>query len=423
MAKKDEGHGNEGHEDPSEEQLRKDSIASNNEVGTLIEQLRGKLEDFETTLADKVEAQASTIIEARTTGLAEEIKKVRKEQQDLFLRLNRPPMPVTGELSSEAQEGRSKFATRLRLASGKAEIIEQVPSEQRALVEDAVGEIAVPEELDKEWLVAIQGLTLFRSLVDVKTTKSNRMKIRSRTRVVVGMGSLELGDAITESTMALTDDYQYVEDMNGYTEFGVDELMDSDMNLIAAMSEDYNFGFAELEDAQCWAGLGHGSREFGGLNRGTTITRHTATAAGAVTVEDFLRLFYQVPIQYRKNGKLVMTSTTELAIMLLRGDGGGGAGTGDFLWQPSVQAGVPNRLRGYPQFTSDELDEWDGTGGNEVAIFGDFKRGYRILDRLGTTLTQLSEIRRLAGLVGYLATRRVGGEIHISDALRIMDLP
>lgn len=409
-------------ETPTVEELQRQHVAATEELTGLATKLREKLDDFESTLDDKVEAQAATIIEARTTGLADEIKKVRGEQQDLLLRLNRPAVPV-GEMSDETKAERALFANTLRIHSGNAEVLAAIPKEQRALVENATGEIAVPEELDKEWLVAINGLTLFRSLVDVKTTKSNRMRKRSRTRVTVGMGNLELGDSPNASDMTLSEEWQYVEDMNGYTEFGVDELMDTDTNLVAAMGEDYTFAFAELEDTQCWAGLGHGSKEFGGMNRGTTITRHTAAAAGAVTIEDFLRLFYQVPRQYRKNGQLVITSATELALMILRGDGGGGAGTGDFLWQPSVQAGVPNRLRGYPQFVQDDLDEWDGSSGNDVAIFGDFKRGYRILDRLGTTLTQFSELRRLAGLIGYLATRRTGGEIKIADALRIMDLP
>ena len=403
--------------------LRAEHAAATKELGGLVEQMRDKLDGFDKDLDDKVEARADTVIEAKTTGLAEEIKAVREEQQELLLRLNRPATPPTGELSDESREKRSLFANTLRVHSGNAEVLGSIPKEQRALVEDSVGEIAVPEELDKEWLVAINGLTLFRSLVDVKTTKSNRMRKRSRTRVTVAMGNLELGDSVHSSDMVLTEEYQYVEDMNGYTEFGVDELMDSDTNLIAAMSEDYTFGFAELEDTQVWEGTGHALKEFGGLSRGTTITRHTATAAATVTVEDFMRLFAEVPKQYRKNGQLVISSATELAIMLLRGDGGGGAGTGDFLWQPSVQAGLPNRLRGYPQYTQDDLDGFDGTTGNDVAIFGDFKRGYRILDRLGTTLTKFSELRRLAGLIGFLATRRTGGEIKIADALRIMDLP
>ena len=413
----------QGNEQSSVAQMQKEHAAATKELTGLVTQMREKLDGFDATLDDKVEARADTVIEAKTTGLAEEIKSVREAQQELLLRLNRPAI-FTGEVTDEEREKRSLFANTLRVQSGNAEVLNSMPQEQRALVENAVGEIAVPEELDKEWLVAINGLTLFRSLVDVKTTKSNRMRKRSRTRVTVGMGNLELGDSVNNSDMVLTEEWQYVEDMNGYTEFGVDELMDSDTNLIAAMSEDYTFGFAELEDTQIWEGQGHTLKEFGGLSRGTTITRHTAAAAAAasVTVDDFLKLFYQVPVQYRKNGQLVITSTTELALMLLRNDSGG-AGTGSYLWQPSVQAGLPNRLRGYPQYTQDDLDEWDGTTGNDVAIFGDFKRGYRILDRLGTTLTKFSELRRLSGLIGFLATRRTGGEIKIADALRIMDLP
>jgi len=408
-------------EEASVAQQQREHAEATAELAGLVTRFREKYEGFEETLNDRVEAQVATIVAARSTGLAEEITALRAEQQQLLLRLNRPPLEV-GEITTAQQEARSLFANKIRRLSGKAEVIDSIPKEQRALVEDATGEIAVPEDLEREWIVAVEKLTVFRALVDVKPTRSDRMRKRSRTRVTVAMGKLELGDDLHTSDMALSEEHQYVEDMNGYTEFGVDELMDSDSNLLAFMQEDFTFAFAELEDTQCWEGIGHASREFGGMNRGAIITRVAATAAAVISIDDLLALFYQVPLQYRKRGSLVITSATELGIMLLR-DLAGGAGTGTYLWQPSIQAGVPNRLRGYPVYVQDDLDEWDGTSSNDVAIFGDFKRGYRILDRQGMTLTRLSELRRLSGLIGFLATRRVGGEVKIADALRILETP
>ena len=44
-----------------------------------------------------------------------------------------------------------------------------------------------------------------------------------------------------------------------------------------------------------------------------------------------------------------------------------------------------------------------------IAIFGDFQRGYRVIDREGIGIQRLSELYAEAGLVGFKVHARVGG--------------
>jgi len=75
---------------------------------------------------------------------------------------------------------------------------------------------------------------------------------------------------------------------------------------------------------------------------------------------------------------------------------------------PAVYAGAPNTFLGRPIYADDEMGTLDDTAA-VIAIFGDFQRGYRILDRKGIGIQRLSELYAEAGLVGFKVHARVGG--------------
>jgi len=55
-----------------------------------------------------------------------------------------------------------------------------------------------------------------------------------------------------------------------------------------------------------------------------------------------------------------------------------------------------------------------------VAIFGDLRSGYRILDRLGITIQRLTELYAEYGLIGFRVHYRVGGGVIRPNALRVL---
>ena len=61
----------------------------------------------------------------------------------------------------------------------------------------------------------------------------------------------------------------------------------------------------------------------------------TAASATAVTTDEVISLIYALKAPYRKNAKFLMNDATVAALRKLKD------ANGQYLWQPSVQAGQP----------------------------------------------------------------------------------
>ncbi len=291
--------------------------------------------------------------------------------------------------------------------------------EQRALVENAAGEILVPEELEAEIYRELPALTVMRELATVRPISTNRIRRRSLSEVAVGWGKLETGSTLTDSMPATpTEDYSYVEDLYGLAKIGEDEFDDSDVNLEALVRDSFARATGEAEDTGFAVGTGHAnSQPVGIFAAGTGIS--TVLAGGAVadgtSVDDYLALIYAVPAQYRRNGSFIMASSTELLLSQKKD------GNGQYLWQPSVQAGRPNTFKGYAIHNQEDVPSVAANA--LVAGFGDYKAGYRILDRQGLTVQRLVELYAAEGMVGFKGKRRVGGDVVRPNAIRILKAP
>jgi HK97 family phage major capsid protein len=151
---------------------------------------------------------------------------------------------------------------------------------------------------------------------------------------------------------------------------------------------------------------------------GSIVQRVPGAAAGAVGLEDFLNLIYAVPAPHRSRGSFVVNSDTERQIRQITD------AQGQFLWQPSVQAGVPNRFFGSPIYNQDDIPNVPASGtAADVCIFGDFRSGYQIRDRERTSLHRLNELYAEEGLVGFKVRHRVGGAVVWPEALRVLQVP
>lgn len=87
---------------------------------------------------------------------------------------------------------------------------------------------------------------------------------------------------------------------------------------------------------------------------------------------------------------------------------------GAYLWQPSCQMGEPDRILGYPIYTSAYAPE------NAVA-FGDYKY-YNIGDRGTRSFKQLNELFAGNGMIGFVAKERVDGKLVLPEAVQILKL-
>ena len=360
------------------------------------------------------------IVADATNPLNERITELvgRVDQMALAARRIQVAGPGAGDLSDEQRERRAAFATILRTRVADRAII---PANVRALVEDGTGQILVPEELEAGVIRALPALTILRGLCSQITIGRDRIRRRTLTEVAVGWGKLETGADLVNTDLTPDSAYQYVENHNGETSIGSDELEDTDLDLATIIADSFGRAFAESEDSGFVIGAGHGSGQPEGILDGSTITRVDTAAVNAVSVEDILGVVYAVDPRYRRNGSYIMHSDTERRLMVLR-DSSGGAGTGQFLWQPSVQLGTPNMLRGYPVYNQSDFDRVPSdSSAQDVVAFGDWRSCYRIVDRRGMVLKRLEDsVFVREQLVGFFATRRVGGGVIRAEAARIL---
>lgn len=172
----------------------------------------------------------------------------------------------------------------------------------------------------------------------------------------------------------------------------------------------YAFGAAE-EQAFC---VGTGTGQPTGLftaNGGTVGV--TAASATAVTTDEVISLIYALKAPYRKNAKFLMNDATVSALRKLKDS------NGQYLWQPSLQAGQPDRLLGYEIYTSPYAPTL-AAGALSIA-FGDFQ-SYWIADRTGRTVQRLNELYSTNGQVGFVATERVDGKIILPEGIQLLKM-
>ena len=91
-------------------------------------------------------------------------------------------------------------------------------------------------------------------------------------------------------------------------------------------------------------------------------------------------------------------------------------GDGNYIWRPGMELGAPNALFGYPVNTDDNVASIGA--GTYPAFFGNFKRAYLIIDRMGIRV--LRDPYTSKGNVLYYCTRRVGGGITSYESIKAL---
>ena len=384
------------------------------QLGSAIEEFKHARDKFNDEAEKFGEAKAETKQEIE--NLNNEINELKSQLDDLETKANRPDFETGEGQKSDNMTPEQKKAFFKFMREGKAGMF---PEERKALVQDETGEIIVPEALDQQIQRELPKLTIARDLAQVRTIGTNRQRRRSMNEVQVVWGNLETGVgkawADGESDLVPEEEYLYVEDIFGWTTIGEDELEDADVNLQQYMASSYARAFAEAEDTAMFTGTGHANGQPEGILTNSEISSLSAGTAGEIATDDFIKLEYQVPAQYRQNGVYVVNSKTELALRLKKDN------DGQYLWQPSIQAGRPNSFNGKAMYNQDDIPEV--AGGADVAVFGDFNAGYRILNRNGGTLKRLEEKFIDQGLIGFRYKRRVGGGVIRPRALAKLSVP
>lgn len=199
-------------------------------------------------------------------------------------------------------------------------------------------------------------------------------------------------------------------------------LDDAIVNIDEWLAEEVRIAFAEQEGTAFVTGDGvnkpkgfityptvaNASWSWGNL--GFIATGLAGGFAATHPGDKLLDLIYAAKAAYRANGTFVMNRSTQSAVRKLKD------GQGNYLWQPSNSPGEAPTLLGYPIA---ECEDMPNIATDSLAIaFGDFQRGYLIVDRAGIRV--LRDPYSAKPYVLFYTTKRVGGGVQDFDAIKLL---
>jgi HK97 family phage major capsid protein len=142
----------------------------------------------------------------------------------------------------------------------------------------------------------------------------------------------------------------------------------------------------------------------------TVATGASGDFAAANKSDVLVDLVYALKAGYRQNAHFVMNRRTQAAIRKLKD------ADGNYLWAPPAIADGRASIMNFPVV---EVEDMPDIGANTRAIaFGDFSRGYLIVDRLGVRV--LRDPYSHKPYVLFYTTKRVGGGVQDFDAIKLV---
>lgn len=197
-------------------------------------------------------------------------------------------------------------------------------------------------------------------------------------------------------------------------------LDDSEVNIEQWLQSEIETEFARQEGIAFLSGDGV-NKPFGILTYVTgaanaakhpwgAITVVNSGAAAALTGDGLQTIIYDLPAAHSANAKFFMNRQTASKARLLKD------GQGNYLWQPSFQAGQPATLLG--ESIVDTPDMPNVAAGNIAALFGDMQETYLVIDRVGIRVIRDPYTNK--PYVMFYVTKRVGGGVKNVQSMRAL---
>ena len=172
--------------------------------------------------------------------------------------------------------------------------------------------------------------------------------------------------------------------------------------------------FARVEASAFVSGTGIGQpRGFltypNGVTLPGTIQQVPSGNATALTADGLINLMISLKDPYAPNAVFMMQRASVGAVMLLKD------GDGQYIWRAGLDGGKPSMLLGSPVMQAADMP--GVAAGALSVVFGNFKQGYTVVDRLG--ITTLRDPYTAKPFVLFYSRRRVGGDVSNFEALKL----
>ena len=363
---------------------------------------------------------ADVVTEEKIERLGRAMDETKSRLERVQLDLARPSLGARGDDDPRRREHKAAFATYVR--AGEASGLKALEAKALSAGSGTDGGYLVPPAAEREILRRMATLSPIRSIASVQeiSTASLR-KAYSFTGPAAGwVAETDARPQTANQQIAdLTFPAMELYAMPAATQTLLD---DAAVDIEQWVADEVHTVFAEQEGAAFVNGNGVGKPKgflaytkvtdatwsFGNL--GYVATGVAGNFAASNPSDALIDLCYAVRAGYRANGKFLMSRKTQQALRKFK------ATTGEYLWEPPSAANGHPTLMGFPVVECEDMPDI-ATGSFSVA-FGDFERGYLVVDRIGIRI--LRDPYSNKPYVLFYTTKRVGGGVQDFAAIKLL---
>lgn len=369
-------------------------------------------------------------MEADITNLSKEIDRVQR-LINLSTDMDRPlNAPLTGRPGARGDE---KTSGRFGKQYSK-DLITAMRTNFRQITDvleegnDANGGYLVPDEWDSRLITKLQEENIFRTL-GTQLTTSGEHKINIAATDPAASWIAE-GAALTFGQATFAQKVLDAHKLHVAVKITEELLYDNAYDLEGHIIDQFGKAIGNAEEDAFLNGNGTGKPlgifvkvvDGSGNMTNSDFSTEVTTKTGGVPdlkADDILNLIFSLKRPYRKNARFIMNDKSLAAVRKLKD------GNQAYIWQPSYQAGEPDRLCGYAVATSAYCPEIPtaqptaAEGDKGFIAFGDFSY-YNIGDRGTRSVQQLRELFAGNGMIGYVMKERVDGLLVLPEAVQIL---
>jgi HK97 family phage major capsid protein len=394
------------------------------EVGAAFDEFMRTFEAFKDANDERIEqierkSGADGLTVDKLQRLDEVLEETRKRVDGLALKSARPGMGGA-VVSGPALEHKAAFESYVR--KGAEQTLRGLEQKALSVGSDPDGGYLVPDETERVINAKVRDISPIRAISGVRQVSGTVYK---KPFAVTGADTGWVGEtAVRPETNAPTLAELSFPTMELYAMPAATSTLldDSAVNIDQWLAEEIQSVFAEQEGKAFVTG--DGVNKPTGFLSYTTVDQSTWSwgnigtistgVAGAFPASDpsdkLIDLIYSVKAGYRGNAHFVLNRATQSEIRKMKD------ADGNYLWQPAQAPGQAPTLLGYPVAESEDMPD---IASDSLSIaFGDFGRGYLIVDRVGIRV--LRDPYTSKPYVLFYTTKRVGGGVQEFDAIKLM---
>lgn len=337
--------------------------------------------------------------------------RISARLDEIEVKLARPGQGGAGDIANAAAVEAKRAAWGKILRKGQQSLstadVEALGKKVFTVGDDTTGGFGATSEFDAEILKGVIDFSPVRELVTVRTTSKRSIKVMKRTGTFAAVWVGEVGTRSETTGLKYGLEEIPTHEIYALVDVSVQDLEDVDFDLEGELRQEFAEQFAVAEGSAWVNGTGNGKLE--GIAVNAAIAQDTTGDAANLTYSGLVDVSHNVKYGYVKNARFIMNLKTLGKVRQMVD------GTGNPLWIP-LSSAAPSTILGYNYTIVMDLDD---VGANKFPIFfGDFKRAYRLADRVSMEILRDQLTQATSGAVRFIARKRLGGQVVMAEALR-----